>query len=38
MNFQILDVGHGFCALLTADNGNIMLFDCGHKTAPEFRP
>ncbi len=38
MKFEILDVGHGFCALLTADNGNSMLFDCGHKTVPEFRP
>ncbi len=38
MKFQILDVGHGFCAVLIADNGNIMLFDCGHKTTPEFRP
>ena len=38
MKFQILDVGHGFCALLIADNGNTMLFDCGHKTTPEFRP
>ena len=38
MKFEILDVDHGFCALLVADNGNIMLFDCGHKTTPEFRP
>ena len=38
MKFKILDVDHGFCALLVADNGNIMLFDCGHKTDPEFRP
>ena len=38
MKFKILDVGHGFCALLGAENGNIMLFDCGHKTDPEFRP
>ena len=38
MKFKILDVGHGFCALLIADNGNIMLFDCGHKAYPEFRP
>lgn len=38
MKFQILDVGHGFCARLLAGNGNVMLFDCGHKTDPEFRP
>ena len=38
MKFQILDVGHGFCALLIANNGNIMMFDCGHKSIPEFRP
>ena len=38
MTFQILDVGHGFCAQVVADNGNVMLFDCGHKSYPEFRP
>ncbi len=38
MMFQILDVGHGFCGYLVADNGNVMLFDCGHKAEPEFRP
>ena len=38
MRFTIFDVGHGFSAYLVADNGNIMLFDCGHKTDPEFRP
>lgn len=38
MRFQILDVGHGFCALLIADNQNTMMIDCGHKSMPEFRP
>ena len=38
MRFQILDVGHGFCAILIAENGNTMMFDCGHKPTPEFRP
>lgn len=38
MRFEILDVGHGFCAWLYHDNTNAMLFDCGHKTLPEFRP
>jgi beta-lactamase superfamily II metal-dependent hydrolase len=36
MRLQIFDVGHGFCALLTADNNNIILFDCGHDD--DFRP
>lgn len=38
MKFTILDVGHGFCAYLVADNNNLMVFDCGHKTDPEIRP
>lgn len=38
MRFTVLDVGHGFCAYLIADNGNLMLFDCGHKTDPVVRP
>lgn len=38
MRFTILDVGHGACAYLEADNTNLMLFDCGHTSAPEFRP
>lgn len=38
MRFEILDVGHGFCAWLYHDNTNVMLFDCGHKTYPEVRP
>lgn len=38
MRFHILDVGHGFCAYVCADNGNVMLFDCGHRSDPEFRP
>jgi len=33
-----MDVGHGSCSYLVADNGNLMLFDCGHKTDPEIRP
>lgn len=36
MRFQVFDVGHGFCALLTADNGRVALFDCGH--GDDFRP
>lgn len=38
MRFHILNVGHGFCAYVLADNGNLMVFDCGHSTDPEFRP
>lgn len=38
MNFAIHDVGHGFCAHLMHDNGNVMLWDCGHKSEPEYRP
>lgn len=38
MLFKIFDVGHGFCALAIARNGNVMLFDCGRKAEPERRP
>ena len=30
MEFRIHDVGHGFCASVVAENGNTLLFDCGH--------
>ncbi len=29
MNIKIFDVAHGFCSLITADNGNLILLDCG---------
>lgn len=38
MRFTVLDVGHGSCAFLEADNSNLMLFDCGHKPDTEVRP
>lgn len=38
MEIMIFDVSHGFCAYLIADNGNIMLFDCGHNERTGFRP
>jgi beta-lactamase superfamily II metal-dependent hydrolase len=38
MRFHILNVGHGFCAYVVADNGNVIMFDCGHQSDPEFRP
>lgn len=37
MQFHIFDVGHGFCALLVAENGSVALFDCGHDDTG-FRP
>lgn len=38
MKLQIFDVTHGFCAYLVADNGNVMLFDCGDNEKTNFRP
>jgi len=38
MKIQIFDVSHGFCAYLTADNGNVKLFDCGHNERTGFSP
>lgn len=38
MEVRIFDVLHGFCAYLIADNGNVMLFDCGHNERTGFRP
>lgn len=38
MEIKIFDVSHGFCAYLVADNGNVMLFDCGHNEKTGFRP
>jgi len=38
MRFTVFDVGHGSCALATAENGEAILIDCGHKTEPEYRP
>jgi len=38
MEIKIFDVTHGFCAYLVADNGNVMLFDCGHNEITDFRP
>lgn len=30
MNVTVHDVGHGLCISLIHDNGNVMLWDCGH--------
>lgn len=38
MEIRIFDVAHGFCGYLVADNGNVMLFDCGHNQETGFRP
>ncbi len=38
MQLTVFNVSHGFCAYLIADNGNVMLFDCGHNEETGFRP
>jgi beta-lactamase superfamily II metal-dependent hydrolase len=38
VEIRIFDVAHGFCACLIADNGNVMLFDCGHNQETGFQP
>ena len=38
MDLGIFDVGHGFCGLLRADNGNTMLFDCGSDATKGVKP
>lgn len=38
MDVRIFDVEHGFCSYVIADNGNVMLFDCGHNSTTGFRP
>lgn len=38
MQFTIFNVGHGFCAAIIADNGNLVMFDCGHSADPLFQP
>lgn len=36
MKFTIHNVGHGLCITLVHDNGNVMLWDCGHQD--NYRP
>ena len=38
IKFEILDVGHGFCAFIEAENKNLILIDCGMKSDPPFLP
>lgn len=32
MRFEILNVEHGFCAYAIAEDGDVLLFDCGHSS------
>lgn len=38
MRINIFDVSHGFCTYVVADNGNVILIDCGHNEKTGFRP
>jgi beta-lactamase superfamily II metal-dependent hydrolase len=38
VEIRLFDVTHGFCAYVVADNGNVMLIDCGHNQDSGFRP
>lgn len=38
MNLRIFDVEHGQCALLTCDNGERMMIDCGHNATTRWYP
>src|SRR4030042_2928941 len=38
MELKIFDVSLSFCAYLIADNGNVIVFDCGHNEQTGFRP
>ena len=38
MQIQIFDVEHGFCACVFADDGRVLLIDCGHNSTTGFRP
>lgn len=38
MLLQIFDVEHGACALLTCDNGNRVMIDCGHNATTGWKP
>lgn len=38
MHLTVFDVQHGACALLTCDNGNRIMIDCGHNGENDWRP
>lgn len=38
IRFEILDVGHGLCGFIEADNRNLIVIDCGEKSDPYFSP
>jgi len=38
MRIQIFNVEHGFCAYIIANNGNVVLVDCGYNDTTGFRP
>jgi beta-lactamase superfamily II metal-dependent hydrolase len=38
MHLTIFDVEHGQCALLTLDNGQRLMIDCGHNATTGWRP
>lgn len=38
MKLEIFNVEHGQCALLTGDEGEHMLIDCGHNSTTGWRP
>ena len=38
MLIEVFDVDHGFCALVTADDGQRVLLDCGRNSINGLRP
>jgi beta-lactamase superfamily II metal-dependent hydrolase len=38
MLLQVFDVAHGQCALITCDNGNRIMIDCGHSNQLKWFP
>jgi beta-lactamase superfamily II metal-dependent hydrolase len=38
MEIKIFKVEHGFCSFVIADNGNVMLIDCGYNSTTGFTP
>lgn len=38
MRLQIFDVEHGACSMLTADNSERLMIDCGHNATTDWKP